>query len=84
MKQVIFAVMLMLGMGAANAMPAALPFFAVAFGTGVVVLQDAESGIQACYNEPSHLVSWKGQPGYSFTLAGCDYIAKKDLVVSAK
>lgn len=82
MKKVIFAVMLMLGMGSAYAVPPAFPLIATTFGYGIVVMNDEP--IQACYNEPARLVKWKGQPGYSFTLAGCDYIAKQDRVVVVK
>ena len=82
MKKILIAVSLMLVMGAANAVPAAFPFFAATFGYGYVVMNDEP--IQACYNEPARQVKWKGQPGYSFTLAGCDYIAKQDLVVVVK
>ena len=82
MKKVLFAVMLMLGMGSASAAPAVAPIVGAVYGFGLIVMNDEP--IQACYNEPARLVKWKGQPGYSFTLAGCDYIAKQDLVVVVK
>lgn len=36
----------------------------------------------ACYNEKVRTVAWKNNPnGYSFDVAGCDYQAKKDVLV---
>jgi len=57
----------------------------VGLGVGLAYLagsRDAQGLPGACYNEPDHLVKWKDAPGYSFTMGGCDYVAKKDLVTT--
>ena len=85
MKKVIFAVMLMVGMGSAHAgvlIPGSVVVFgAVATGAGAIVGNDMAKPIPACYYEPIRLVKWSDQPGYSFEVAGCDYQAKKDRLV---
>ena len=43
-------------------------------GTGLVFLMLSDKG-QACDDLPVKTAHWTGNPGYNFTVAGCDQLA---------
>lgn len=88
MKKMLIAMMLVVS-GAANAEPISMLVGGVVelspFVVGVFVGQDSTKPIPACYSEPSRKVAWANNPnGYSFSVSGCDYAAKKDQLVAVK
>jgi len=80
MKKVILSIIFMALAGAANASPLVLIFSGAVNASPIsagYLMAKNEAVTDACYSEPVRSVSWKSNPSYSFSVAGCDYQAKK-------
>ena len=84
MKKLMLAVSLFGLIGSAHALTPAVGYGLHMMGIIGVGAVSAVDGVQACDKEPLRQVHWKGNPGYSFTVAGCDYQAKADKLVVIK
>lgn len=81
----LFAMYVPVNKAAAGFLPLLEPA-AVAIGSVFVGYQSAvhDAANLPCFKEPVRTAHWKGAPGYTFSVAGCDYEANKDKLVIVK